>query len=665
MSTKRYTEAELRALIGALDAPMLVAHEGQVLFVNDGYLRVLGLARDQVVGRSYLDFMDLTERSWLATRYPVRESASRPLPEGAQFHRIPTAGGGLRELVFQVQRAELEGVGLVTLVLGMELPDRAPIFTLAERLVETSAALVTADSVEAVRRVALEGLTTAGLRARFLSREGERLLALDGEPPPEDAALALEALASGRPTFGGEGGGVAHHVYLPLGGAQPEALWVAGQGLLPEHGPVLTLFGNAVGAVLSDARQLADTRLLLDLARTTSGVLDSASILNMASDFLVRLLGVSNCFILLYDEQAQVLRGAASSAVHRDFVRDIVVPLNSDGLTARVARERRPRFIEDLEKASGGYLEALTRQLGQRALLALPLTSREELIGVVLVDDTRGPRVFGSALVELAQATCGQLALSIANARLYESLWASYAELAATRAEMVKRERLAALGELSAIVAHEVRNPLGVIFNAVASMRRLLKPEGDAAMLLDILSEESDRLNRMVADLLDYTRPREPVLQPEDLGRVLQEALEAARIQGGAVDRPVRMEIDVEPGLPPVPMDRRLIRQALVNVAVNALQSMPNGGLLRVLARRDASVGREHLRIDVVDQGPGIPAELVHRVFEPFFTTKAQGTGLGLAVVKRILEEHRGEIAVDSTPGRGTTFTFRLPLTLP
>ncbi|MFP2933306.1 ATP-binding protein, partial [Pyxidicoccus sp. 3LG] len=413
------------------------------------------------------------------------------------------------------------------------------------------------------------------------------------------------------------------------------------------------------------SRQLAETRLLLDLARTTSGVLETSSILDVASDFLVHLLDVSNCYIMLYDESAKLLRGAAASTAHRDFFRTVVLPLHGDSLATRVARERRPIAIEDVSISTEGVDSQLVQRFGEKALLALPLTSREELIGVVVVDDTRRPRSFGPELIELAEATCGQLALSIANARLYESLWASYAELAATRAEMVKRERLAALGELSAIVAHEVRNPLGVIFNAVASLRRLLAPGGDAAMLLDILGEESDRLNRIVGDLLDYTRPRDPVLQHEDLGRVLQDSLEAARAQGGGVERPVHIQSHVEPGLPPVPMDRRLIRQALVNVAVNAIQSMPQGGMVQVRARREAHAGKDHLRIDVADEGPGIPAELLHRVFEPFFTTKAQGTGLGLAVVKRILEEHRGEIAVESTPGRGTTFTFRLPLSQP
>jgi signal transduction histidine kinase len=413
------------------------------------------------------------------------------------------------------------------------------------------------------------------------------------------------------------------------------------------------------------ARQLSETRLLLDLARTTAGVLDSASILDVAADFLVRLLDVSNCYILLYDDQAKLLRGAASSAKHRDFFRTVTIPLDSDSLAAHVARTLQPIAIADMENTPGGHNDELARRFEEKAVLGLPLTSRDDLIGVVIADDTRGPRLFGPELIELAEATCGQLALSIANARLYESLWMSYAELAAARAEMVKRERLAALGELSAIVAHEVRNPLGVIYNAVTTLRRLLKVEGDAALLLNILSEESDRLNRMVADLLDFTRPRDLILQPEDVSKVLMDALEAARVQGGPDAKTVSFDVEVQTDLPPVHMDRRQIRQALLNVAVNALQAMPQGGKVRVRCRRELHDKRDYVRIDISDQGMGIPPELLHRVFEPFFTTKAQGTGLGLAVVRRILDEHRGETSVDSAPGSGTTFTIRLPFLPP
>ncbi|NMO20233.1 GAF domain-containing protein [Pyxidicoccus fallax] len=834
MSTKRYSEADLRALIEPYGNPMVAVVEGRVSAVNEAYLALIGLPRERVEGRSVLDFVQPEERSRLAERYRLLE-AGTPLDSRTQVYQVPCAGGATREVALYATRLSLEDGAGALLLNCLPLMDRPPEMSVAERLVETSAGLVTAHSEDAVRRVALKGLEAAGFRARLLRWDGERLCARDGGPLPDDVALGLESLSDGRPVFGGADQAAPTHVYLPVGGPQAEVLWVQGPWLAPRHGSALTLFAKVVGAALTDARvqadgarsrwemeavaqvarfvaqpvppsledflsrvaellqgsaaalhvsaqqggalglvthvgladvvrdgghaerltgllaravaesgegvlsdeaqeaalselssgklaraamapltrggtvcgslqvlrgpgrafdtrdvrllgtlaellvalmeqrrlraeasrQLAETRLLLDLARTTSGVLETSSILDVASDFLVHLLDVSNCYIMLYDEGTKLLRGAAASAAHRDFFRTVVLPLHGDGLAARVARERQPIAIEDVGAIAGGYDTDLVQRFGEKALLALPLTSREELIGVVVVDDTRRPRSFGPELIELAEATCGQLALSIANARLYESLWASYAELAATRAEMVKRERLAALGELSAIVAHEVRNPLGVIFNAVASLRRLLEPGGDAAMLLDILGEESDRLNRIVGDLLDYTRPRDPVLQHEDLGRVLQDSLEAARAQGGGADRPVVIRSDVEPGLPPVPMDRRLIRQALVNVAVNAIQSMPQGGMVQVRARREQHAGKEHLRIDVADQGPGIPVELLHRVFEPFFTTKAQGTGLGLAVVKRILEEHRGEIAVDSIPGRGTTFTFRLPLSQP
>ncbi|MBN8469723.1 GAF domain-containing protein [Corallococcus exiguus] len=832
MSDKAYSEPELRALVDAFTQPVLVVEgEGHVFVANAAYARLLGLPVEQVEGRSFLDFVQPEERSRMGDRFH-RVATGAPLDGRPQLYKIFSVHGVTGEVYVQANPLRLDNGRFALLLSCMVVAERPRELVVAERLVDTSAGLVSARSEEGVRRVALAGLEAAGFRARLLRWDGTRWVVRDGVSIPADSHLALEALSDGRPVFGGADHAQPTHAYLPVGGPQSEVLWVAGPWVAPRHGSVLTLFAKVVGAALADAhlqadgarsrwevesvaemarfvaqpvppppetflarvaellqaravalhvvpepgevprlsahvgleegsdadavratgvllaaslredggvlssesqgraletlsqgrlgsgtaarltrggesvgvvqalrakerpfderdarllstlaellvtlleqrrlraesaRQLTETRLLLDLARTTSGVLETASILDVASDFLVHLLDVSNCFILLYDEQAKVLRGAAASATHRDMFRTVVVPLDSDDLAARVALERKPIAVEDLASASTSVSAVLIDRLGEKALLGLPLTSREELIGVVLVDDVRGPRPFGPELIELAEATCGQLALSIANARLYESLWASYAELAATRAEMVKRERFAALGELSAIVAHEVRNPLGVIFNAVATLRRIMNPGGDTAMLLDIVAEESDRLNRMVADLLDFTRPRNPVLQPEDLLRVLQDAFEAARAQA-PTERPVYISVEVDPGLSAVPMDRRQIRQALFNVAVNAIQSMPQGGEVRVRGRRDTHGGREQLRIDVMDGGPGIPAELLHRVFEPFFTTKAQGTGLGLAVVKRILEEHRGEIAVESAPGRGTTFTFWLPLTQP
>ncbi len=834
MSQMRYSQASLRALIDTFGNPMLVLRRHELWLANPAFLRLMGRPREQVEGRSIHDFINPEERSRLALRYQRILEGRLPPTMLAPRRRVIDADGREHELTASTQELELEDGQKGLLVNLLELLEPPAAVGVAERLVETSARLVGAHSEADVRQVAVEGLASIGIRARFLRwEEMEVTPPVEGRSLPADTAPAGEASGDGRAIFGGTDSVEASHIYLPLGDTRHGVLWVEGPGIDPSHGSALSLFAKVVGTALSEARvqaervrgqwelqtlaevarfvaqpvpptpeafldrlagllsadaallmlqeepsaplmltaqvglpeaqwdgaataigrvlgdaamqtehgtlsgkaeeqalreasggrfvtgaavritrggqvsgtlqllrssgrpfqeadlrllgtmvellvtlleqhrlraesarQLSETRLLLDLARTTAGVLDSAGILDVAADFLVRLLNVSNCHIMLYDEQAKVLRGAAGSATHREFIRSLTLPLDGSSITPRVARERRPIVIEDVDKAHGSYNLELAHHFNAKAILGLPLTSRDELIGVVMMDDSR-PRIFGPAVIELAEATCGQIALSIANARLYESLWGSYAELAAARAEMVKRERLAALGELSAIVAHEVRNPLGVIFNAVTSLRRLLKVEGDSAMLLDILSEESDRLNRMVADLLDYTRPRDPILQPEDMGRVLQDSVEAARVQSGPDAQSVTFNVEVEPALPPVRMDRRLIRQALINVIVNAIQAMPQGGVVRVLARRELLGGRDWLRIDIADQGMGIPSELIHRVFEPFFTTKAQGTGLGLAVVRRILDEHGGEITVESTPGRGTTFIIRLPLLPP
>jgi signal transduction histidine kinase len=586
----------------------------------------------------------------------------------------------------------LQGAGEVLLLTGAPLPATSTsVLALFARVLEEALAGVRLleqaerrsahlSAVAEVARLAAEPTPPAleALLARVVevAGAGGACLRIPGQEAPLAHVGTLAPAAGGREggRDGARAGGVERlEVPLALGGEAGAVLEVQREGgsyFSDESRRLLQTLGDLLRCVLEQrrlrqeaGRQLTETQLLLELARTTAGTLDMASILDVACDYLVKLLGVSSCLILLQEEEEGVLRGAGSSASHRLPVRELRLDPAGPGLAARVARERRPLAVEDVTRAAPGELHPeLLAGSGARAVLALPLLSREELIGVVVLDDTRGPRRFPPEALHLADATVGQIALAIANARLYESLWRSYAELAATRAEMVKRERLAALGELSAIVAHEVRNPLGVIFNAVSSLRRLVRPNGDAGMLLDILAEESDRLNRIVGDLLDFSRPRDLELHPEDVGALVHDAVDAARVlpQGGG--GAVTFTTEVVPGLPPVPVDRRLIRQALLNVMVNATQAMSRGGRVQVRAGREQHDGQEFLRIDVADEGPGIPPELLARVFEPFFTTKAKGTGLGLAVVRRILDEHRGEVEVHSRMGAGTTFTFRLPL---
>ncbi len=655
---------ELKQLIDRFDQPMLVYRAGRVLAVNAAYLELTGYAPEQIYDRPTVEFLPPEERARFAERFRMRE-AGVALGYARVLEMVTLGADGRRISIIAGNTVVPAADGGEPYAVSTCLELKDSLSEMARLLVEISASLTGARSEEAVRRLAVEGFCKAGLAAAFFEWRDGRLWPED-KPAEVSEARAADALEQAIPIFETTSPYELEpaRVYVPIGSSL--VLVLTGRGLSTLHAAAFNLFGRQVQAAIESARLITslervneETGLLLDLARTTAATLELDRVLDVACDFLVKLLDVSNCFILLYDSGRQSLVGKAASAQHRAVFRSVVIPLASPvSLAARVAREKRPIFIEDVA-AQGGADPELVKRFEEKALLALPLLSRDELVGVVVLDDTRGPRRFPPELIELAQATAGQLVLSIVNARLYESLKASYAELDLARAEMVKRERLAALGELAAIVAHEVRNPLGVIFNAVSSLRRLA-PSKDAQMLVDIIREECDRLNRIVADLLDFARPGALAVEAEELAPVVQQAIENAVTPS---ERGLfRFDLFIEPDLPKVRMDRRMIRQALVNVLVNAVQAMPKGGRVQIRVGRDERNGQSCLRVDVTDEGPGIAPEVAARIFEPFFTTKAKGTGLGLAVVKRIVEDHHGEVEVKSEPGRGTTFTLRLSL---
>jgi signal transduction histidine kinase len=359
--------------------------------------------------------------------------------------------------------------------------------------------------------------------------------------------------------------------------------------------------------------------------------------------------------MMLPDEEKGGLRFVGLQPQYEDLA-DVVLPFDGGSAAATAYKERRVVQLVRAQFRSHDSLRMAAR-LGSRTTLAVPLIARGQSLGVVVVLDRDQSRSFTQAQMDRAVAVAGQLSLALLSARLYEDLRDSYAKLERTQKELIDRERLAALGELSASIAHEVRNPLGVIFNSVGSLRRLLQPRGDVSMLLDIVGEEADRLNRMVGDLLDYSRPVRPSLEPVPLRPLLEEAVSSAQQQIGAAGAQVRVRIRVDASAATVRADARLLRQALINLFLNALQAMPRGGVLEV--RAAAQRGTAEVIID--DSGPGIPEEIRGRIFQPFFTTKATGTGLGLAVVKRIVEGHGGSIEARAAQS-GAEFCVRLPL---
>ncbi|MBS2026334.1 MAG: GAF domain-containing protein [Deltaproteobacteria bacterium] len=671
MSPPTFTLAEIRAHIELFEWPVIVFREQKLQAVNEAWLELSGYSRDDAEGRDVIEFLAPTDRRRLLDR-TVRRGSGRPLAPGGLSSRLLARDGRELEIFTQTSTFPSAEGEPFTVVVVLSNRSRQAEHDLALVLVEIATTLVASRTGAVVRRQVLEQLRTGSFWAGFYRLELDALMTVDALTDPEvklEPAYAFEALREGRPCYQGPELDPSH-VYLPLdtrGG--PELLVLAGPGLSHSN-EILRLFGRLVASAIDNAddhglasRQLSDTRLMLDLARITSGTLQLEVILDAACDAMVKLLDVSNCFILLYDEKSRQLAKMASSMGHRDVAHQVTIPLTAPSAAARAARTRQPVVIEDVRTTLIPVQRELVQQFGQKALLAVPLICREELVGAAVLDDVRGPRPFPPESVARAQAALNHVALCVVNARLYESLRQSYAELAEARAEVVRTERLAGLGELSAMVAHEVRNPLGSIFNAVSVLSPMVNQRPEARALLDVVQQEGERLNNMVTDLLHYARPPSPNLQPEELGGVIQESLALAHLDiADQRQGKVTVQVQLASDLPPVPMDRRMMCQALVNVLHNGAQAMPAGGPIEIRASLDGSNGHARVRIDIRDAGSGIAPELRPRIFEPFFTTKAQGTGLGLALVKRILTDHGGDVHVSSPAGGGTTVTFKLPL---
>ena len=223
--------------------------------------------------------------------------------------------------------------------------------------------------------------------------------------------------------------------------------------------------------------------------------------------------------------------------------------------------------------------------------------------------------------------------------------------------QMSRAEHLATLGELAAGLAHEIRNPLAGIAGVMDIIGRDLPATSPAQEVLNDVREEVLRINRIVTDLLETARPRPPQMQMADLNNTVEHALMFAREQ--AKSKPIQFDFAKDQSLSPFEHDPAQIHQVLLNLMLNAIQAMDGpGGTVSVTVEQSMGMAA----VLVSDTGPGIPPETLNNIFRPFFTTKGHGTGLGLSLARRIVEDHGGKIDVASMPGHGCTFTVLLPI---
>jgi signal transduction histidine kinase len=317
-------------------------------------------------------------------------------------------------------------------------------------------------------------------------------------------------------------------------------------------------------------------------------------------------------------------------------------------------------MLDDAPTHGGSEERRLWAPQGVGPVLLLPLISKGEILGILWLGRAAGGR-FEEDLVALATTIANQVAVAIHNARLYDALRKTSEELesrveARTRElgeaheELARKERLALLGQLAGGVGHELRNPLGAIGNAAYYLRMRLGDAADAKVgkHLGILDGEVRRANKIVSDLLDFSRVKQPKRVPTHVSNIVADAL-------ARQPRPdtVRLELALPDALPAVAVDPDQVGQVFLNLVINAIEAMPDGGALTVRseARGDSVI------TSVSDTGHGIPPENLEKIFQPLFTTKTKGIGLGLAVSRRLVEANGGTLTVSSEVGHGATFS--------
>lgn len=330
---------------------------------------------------------------------------------------------------------------------------------------------------------------------------------------------------------------------------------------------------------------------------------------------------------------------------------DVFTPYDKTPILAEVVRTGQPLFLDNLPTLLPGPTQEAT-------------AFAKSMEQAHLIRSAWCPIVTNGANTHLLAVTGRDLTeYDFVAVQLFAAQIGAALHTQRLRLELVHHERLAAVGEMAAVMAHEVRNPIGVIFNALTNLRKQPSPPTTTSNeLFDIIHEEAERLRRLVTDLLDFSRPAAIEVERVDVSELLRQAVNAAKLDPAVHGHTAPVEIVTEGESLTVETDPLLFRRALVNLIVNALQHVTVGGRVVIESR---PLGCElHTRVE--NDGESVAPEIASRVFEPFFTTRASGTGLGLAVVRRIAEDLGGRVELDTSATAGrTSFVLVLPMKSP
>lgn len=358
-----------------------------------------------------------------------------------------------------------------------------------------------------------------------------------------------------------------------------------------------------------------------------------------------------------YDKSMQ-----QTDAAVNEIVRHMSVPLaERDNVLIRSMHERQPRRItHDMDLPGVGLIRGW---LGCPTFAVAPLITRSGMLGAIIADNAISGREISDLDMEFLQLFANQSASAIENSRLYTELERRLIALRKAHEKqkedqdtLLRMERLSVMGETSAIVAHELRNPLVAIGGFARALVRNLDQEDPNHQYARIITEEVARMETIIHDLLDFIRPQKLMRKEVEIDRLV--ASSADRFTQEMQTKGIQLAFDLQAGQAVVSCNPGEIQQVLQNFLMNALQVMPDGGKVELCTRLlDGGV-----KVEVLDTGPGFAKDVADKLFSPFFTTKPTGSGLGLTICAQIIKSHGGVVGARNRADKGAGFSFILPL---
>jgi signal transduction histidine kinase len=411
-------------------------------------------------------------------------------------------------------------------------------------------------------------------------------------------------------------------------------------------------------------------RIMLKMITLILQNIELKKVLNVSLEILCNFLKYDRAIVYLYDRDKNILECVSGYNVEYTSLKDFSIEIDKhpDNFIVKTALQRKPYIAGGVQDFTSvfGIFDKISHP---DVIAAVPLEAKEKIVGVLVVDNIKTKRRISQKDVRKLIEFTDMIGLAIENARLYETeknfseqlnikLNEAINKLKEAQQQTIRAETLAALGRMSTVISHEIRNMLVAIKNSAEYLLES-KKTNEKTKYIEFILKEVERLNKIVDDILAVGQKIHIIPFPVDINKFIKDIIETVKLMEIEKEG-IELVVEVENNLPTGFFDYNRIKQVIINIVQNAIYFLKTA--IKKEIKIKVYLEREYLVFSISDSGCGIPDDIKDKIFDPFFSTKPNGTGLGLTISKNIVLAHEGEIFVESEYGKGATFYIKIPL---